>query len=176
MGITHQVIGLDLSLQSTGIAVPTETFRVITETKHGDVIDRARLIGNVVLRTVEEYKPTVAVLEAPSFGSLGGKPHERGYLWWRVREALYDVGLDTHLLVSPSTLKKYATGNGHAGKDDMVLATARQFPWFTGKNDEADALWACVMGYEWLRDPLFDLPKVNRSVLAKWLASAPSAA
>lgn len=49
------------------------------------------------------------------------------------------------ITITPSELKKFATGNGRASKEDMIEA-ARKFLGYEGDNDnEADALWLNVM-------------------------------
>lgn len=171
------VVGLDLSLTGTGIATHEQTWRVATEPKDGNTIQRVALVLDLVVNVLERKRPELVVVEAPSFASVGGSGHERGYLWWRVMEEVERRGIDWKT-AAPSSIKKYATGSGATSgkgkvdKDAMMLATARRFEWFAGKNDEADALWACAMGYEWLEQPIVDLPQVNREALNPWRKQA----
>lgn len=168
------VVGLDLSLTGTGIATATQTWRVSTDPKkHGGTLERVRLIRLAVARVLDDVTPELVVVEAPSFASTGGSGHERGYLWWRVIETVEDAGVPWKQ-AAPSSIKKYATGSGATSgpgkvdKDAMMLAVARRFDWFAGKNDEADALIACAMGYEWLGRPIVAMPAVNREALKTW--------
>lgn len=167
------VVGLDLSLTGTGIATATSTRRVGTEPKHGDTIQRSGIIWRAVLETLQDVRPALVVVESPAFAATGGQGHERGYLWWRVMEVVQGAGVPWKK-ATPQMLKKYATGSGAADKDAMVLAAARRFEWFTGKNDEADALWACAMGYEFLGSPILAMPKVNREALDTWVNPKPA--
>lgn len=43
--------------------------------------------------------------------------------------------------VHPGTLKKFATGNGHAKKEEMLNACKKRFGFIPSNDDEADALW-----------------------------------
>ncbi len=45
----------------------------------------------------------------------------------------------------------------------------RRFDWFSGGNDEADALWACAMGHAHLGQPLLELPKAHLDALRTWV-------
>lgn len=48
--------------------------------------------------------------------------------------------------IKPTTLKKWATGNGRASKDQMMAAARARFGWEGGDHNEADAvlLWHYV--------------------------------
>lgn len=156
------VVGLDLSLTCTGLS-DGHNIRVIKPLKRTGV-DRLRYIRDQVLLAADSYGPDLICVEGPSYNSKGGHEHERGGLWWIVAEQLelsYQVAV-----IPPATLKKYATGKGNAGKDEMIVAACKRFPWFNGGNDEADALFLAAIGYEHLGAPLVEMPAINRSSLA----------
>lgn len=160
------VVGLDLSLVATGIAHLRGGEHVT------DTLPMATLDGIVRLRRIREVigdllSPTVAlvVVEGPSYGSVGAGQHERGGLWWIVRDLLWTRNLPT-AVVPPSSLKLYATGKGNAGKDAMLLAAARRWPTFAGGNDEADALWLAAMGADALGCGHV-VPEAHRKALGK---------
>ncbi len=177
------VVGLDLSLTSTGVAVRDGTWKVTSKPgengrdakgkKRKPTLDqdiaRQEAIHEQVLGLVVRVSPDLMVVEAPSFGSEGGSAHERAGLWWGlVREVRRNVC--PVLRATPGGIKKYATGRGKADKDEVLAAAIRRFGWFSGGNDEADALWACAMGYDHLGEPLTDMPKLNREALIPWAA------
>lgn len=165
------VVGLDLSLTSTGYATRLATSLIkptaVTGTELGPRFARLRTIKTRVLELLVEDAPTLVVVEGPSHGSKGGHEHERGGLWWRILEAVDEAGIQV-LVATPTMIKKYATGKGNAEKDDVLVQAVRRFDWFEGKNDEADALWACAMGYELIGRPIVDVPKLNVEALKTW--------
>ena len=115
-------------------------------------------------------RPAVVVVERFIRAAAQAGVHERGGLWWRLVDEIDAIGVPV-ALITPSALKRYATGSGVAGKDAMMLATARRFDWFTGGNDEADALWLAAIGGELLGEPLVDMPAHNRGAVdtVAWL-------
>ena len=140
-------IGLDLSLTSTGVATIhgdiVTVRRVTSKATSGTSADTAARLDRIVaeiLGHVPLSDSTHVAIEGPSYGSVGTGQHVRGGLWWLVRTELARAGIDT-IIVAPSTLKKYATGKGNAGKDAVLAAVIRRYPLVevTG-NDEADAL------------------------------------
>lgn len=51
------------------------------------------------------------------------------------------------------TIKKRATGKGNAGKPDMMDAARREWPGWTGDDNEADARWIAVCASEAIKRP-----------------------
>jgi crossover junction endodeoxyribonuclease RuvC len=169
------VLGLDLSLTNTGLAsastspaygVPNASTLRITPKKITGY-ERLRYIRRQVHGAVMRTLPDLVVVEGPSYGSVGAGQHERGGLWWMVMESI-DADKVPIAIAPPSNIKKYATGFGggqNAGKDAVMLQACRRFDWFAGNNDEADALFACAMGADWLGEPLVTMPAENRKAL-----------
>lgn len=143
-----RVLGLDLSLTSTGAAVlagqhllRAANFR----TAPGDGCDtvRADYIATCIVALLDDFPVDCIAIEnyahsRPTnqnrLGELGGVVKLR--LW----EAGYDP--DAIVLVAPSSAKLFATGSGRASKADMMAAAA---PWLAGHrfekvNDVADAV------------------------------------
>lgn len=146
------VVGLDLSLRSTGIAHATEA-GIVTDTLpgRGDGVARLRRIAHAV----REHARTadLVVMEGPSFGSFGSSKgsHERAGLHWMVLERLH-LENRTVVQVAPSVVKKYATGKGNAGKGAVVDAASRRYPEVDtgGDDNQADALWLAALGLDHL--------------------------
>lgn len=165
------VIGLDLSLVSTGIAGNGWADRI----RPGDRRDVERLhyIRHAVLEHISPNDDLV-VIEGPSYGSTGQGQHERAGLWWLIVYALSRRD-QAVAVATPGQLKKYATGRGGADKDEVLAAAVRRFPNVNiTKNDEADAYWLCAMGHDLLGHPLADMPKLNREALAKVAMPTPA--
>lgn len=161
-----KVVGLDLSLTSTGIAYADKATNFSAYTIKPKTTGHERL-NQIVMEVMREAEESdLVVVEGPSFGSTGSAFHQLAGLWWVVTQTFWDFNI-RYAQIAPGTLKKYATGKGSAGKDEMLLATARRFPSFSGDNNAADALWLAAAGAEHLGYPLVQLPTEQRAVLAK---------
>ncbi|MFD3517750.1 crossover junction endodeoxyribonuclease RuvC [Streptomyces sp. NPDC058657] len=161
-----RVLGLDLSLTSTGVCLPDgSTFRIRTRSKDGArrlVVIRDRIRG-----VLAEHRPDVAVLEdlpmhAMSAG-LTAKVHGP------VLCELIDAGVPFAYVV-PATLKSYATDHGSADKARMAaaayLVAGVEFADDKG-GDQCDAWWLRVAGHDALGQPLFGMPQAQRDRLLK---------
>ncbi|RCV51187.1 hypothetical protein [Marinitenerispora sediminis] len=164
--MTTRVIGLDLSLTSTGVASSLGwTERVKSQPGSGDVFGRLRSIRARVLDFAKGAD--LVVVEALAISRQTGQHLTRAGLWHLVMEAVDSTGVPW-AAVTPTSLKKYATGKGNAGKDEVLLAAARRFPdWEVSGNDEADALVLAAMGADWLGEPIAPMPATHRAALAK---------
>ena len=144
--IAPLVVGLDLSLTSTGIAHVDGRVNCI----------KARGVGPA---RIEEIRATVmfgvdvdaelVVIEGYSHGSHLAYAREMGELGGVVRNALWRARIP-YLDVAPNTLKKAATGNGRASKYDVIKAAERKLGYDDTSDDEADALWLQAIGRELL--------------------------
>jgi Holliday junction resolvasome RuvABC endonuclease subunit len=171
------VIGIDPSLQATGLCVwPSNGLEPMLTTikseaaKHGGGASPERqryilgqiwpwLTGLVIL-------PAVVMMEGLTPGAVGNVTDlagfrallaygltARGYvLVDHVRKVKTKNGRDTSLDpsgrgISPTSVKKFATGKGTASKDEMILAATKRFPNVKiANNNEADALWLADIG------------------------------
>lgn len=175
------VIGLDLSLTSSGIAritwngdnpdgVVTDIHRVQSAGSKTDTWRmRAKRLRDLVDAIAIHVLPaSLVVLEGPSFNSKSPSSHDRSWFWGKVYDAIerYPVPI---LVVPPASAKKWATNNGNADKDDMVLAAARMWPALEGiKNDTADALALAGIGMQLLDGPCsFPLYSYRSAVVDK---------
>lgn len=70
---------------------------------------------------VEKYNPHVVSVEGVAFNASGDVIGLAG-LNYMVRMMLKELNINNIYIVSPTTLKKYATGNGQATKDVMISA------------------------------------------------------
>ena len=172
------MVGLDLSLSSTGIALPdgdlaTYGYSLPKDAPVADRVARIADLRDAILDTLShsllpDLKWPLVVIEGFSFGSPQGAT-EAGGLGWTIRIALTEACIP-FAIVPPSTLKKFATGKGNAGKDDMKLAALQRFGLTftgTGSGDRCDAKWLQEMGLHHLGAPTVNLPAVNVSALAK---------
>lgn len=88
---------------------------------------------------------TSSAIEGPSLYSVN-KPDELGKVRGMIEVVLADGGLGLPQEVPPSSLKKFATGNGHADKSDIVKKAAEN-GWGYLTEDEADAAWLAEIAW-----------------------------
>jgi crossover junction endodeoxyribonuclease RuvC len=162
-----KVVGLDLSLTCTGVAVATQdgaiTDRITSSpartVRKGDppltLQERAERLRRIChqIRGHITYADLV-IIEGPSYGSDTPYMHDRSGLWWLVVADLRNLGY-TVVEVAPKCRIRYALGKGAGSKDDVLSAVIRRYPHVdVNGNDEADALILAAMGARFLRHPL----------------------
>ncbi|MYT57684.1 hypothetical protein GTW29_13335 [Streptomyces sp. SID7834] len=166
-----RIIGLDLSLTSTGVCLPDgSTYRIKTRQRDGD--RRLLAIRGSIRAALAEHRPHLAVVEdLPRHAKGAGivaKVHGV------VVCELLDAGVPFAYVV-PATLKKYATDNGNADKrrmaDAAYLAAGAEFPGDLNARGEGgdmcDAWWLRASGHDALGQPLFGMPQAQRDRLLK---------
>lgn len=164
-----RVVGVDLSLTSTGLAAPAGLDTLLSRGRKGDGLDsrgsRLREIRDGVLDWCTGAD--LVVIEAPSYGPGHGSKHDRSGLWWLVVTRLMSWESTVIAEVPPANRAKYATGKGNAAKDQVLAAVVRRFPMFEiDDNNQADALVLMAMGLDHLGWPLVVMPDLHRSALA----------
>ena len=164
------VLALDLSLTSTGVALPDGTTTRI-RTNAADTLEVrldaiVRGVGdhyftpggyrrNADLVVIEDYVTSskVSGAVAPVHGAVR--------YWLHTVEA-------TTVTVAPASLKLYASGKGNCDKDAMGIAAMKRAGIdFSGRPDECDAWWLRAMTLDAYGSPLFDMPAANRAALEK---------
>lgn len=147
-----RVLGLDLSLTSTGVASSLGWCTRIRPRARG--LDRLRLIVSRVRAYADADGYHLAVIEGPAYSRAGQAGHdELSALRWMVRDVLDRAGLPVGI-APPQSVKLWAAGKGNAGKAAVAAAMARRFPGLGlldgARYDEADALALAEMGHAWL--------------------------
>ncbi|SIL99978.1 gp6 protein [Mycobacteroides abscessus subsp. abscessus] len=159
-----QIVGLDLSLTGSGIAAIDPDSCALATAVHksdppvdstlGGHVARHRALVDGIVHQVLACDPALVVVEGLQF-SVKAKDSSltrRGFLWWAVIEGLCAAGVPV-LEVSPTQIKKFATGSGNASKSEVVAAYAVAWPNAThtkGVEDRADASFAAALGAAWL--------------------------
>lgn len=156
-------MGIDQSLTCTGVTITSiddigNRNVIFTESIHtvkshhtcpiADTLTRANQIASRLEDIVLEHSPDWIGLENLSYGSVGNATRNLAILFGVICSTLK---LDIPRVVPPTTLKKFATGNGKAGKKEMLAAIEyADINLFTqldnmtikaGKYDLADAYW-----------------------------------
>jgi hypothetical protein len=163
------VVAFDLSLTSTGVADRNGTRRIIPKSTG---CERLAEIRDAVLFASHKGRwgvnapsdpPDLVVIEGYSYAS-GNKAHDVGEMGGVVRLALYEAGIPFEV-VSPATIKMFATGKGNASKDDVLLAAVRRLGYEGGSKDEADALWLYALTMHALGAPIATVPAAHLKAL-----------
>ncbi|ALF00183.1 crossover junction endodeoxyribonuclease RuvC [Streptomyces sp. SPB78] len=162
-----RVIGLDLSITSTGVCLPDgTTYRI--KTRAADADRRLLHIRDAVADDLAEHRPHLAVIE-----DLPTKMHAAalkiiGKLHGVVVGALLDTDVP-YAYVPPATLKQFACDKGNADKAQLAaaayLAAGAEFADDKG-GDQCDAWWLRAAGHDAYRAPLFSMPKAQRERLS----------
>ncbi|MFI6534160.1 hypothetical protein ACIBHY_16995 [Nonomuraea sp. NPDC050547] len=163
--MTHFVVGLDLSLTATGVADSTGTRTI----KAGDLRGCERLfwISADIFGDGTVQAADLVVIEGPAYSrALGAGHHEAAGLWWRVvcRLAAHDV---PYAVVSPSSLKRYATGKGNATKPDMRVELLKRAGLDLRDDNQVDAHFLRSMGMRHLGHPIEQLPALHLAAMEK---------
>lgn len=170
------VIGLDLSLTSTGVAGEGWTDRIRTKTR-GDA--RLAYLESAVASFVRHAD--LVAMEGPSYGHAAQSGHE-DLAGLRVLVRRYCHRHDIpYAVIPPSSLKLYVAGYGKATKGEVRSAVADRYGVHTegaARYDEADAYGALAAAYDWLGHRLADVPATHARALdgCQWPNTKPAVA
>lgn len=164
--IRPNVVGLDLSLTSTGLCVEGDAITISTSVKG---VERLRSIAREVMLRVMPLQGPAVCIEGYSFGSRNSQAHAIGELGGVIRLNLWELDIP-YVEIPPTCRAKFATGKGNAAKNEVVSAiSARTGIIWSGKgaDDMCDAWILEEMGRCYFGRERFDWPQVNRSALDK---------
>lgn len=185
-----RILGIDTSLTSTGVAcIYDGALRAggtdaVTHCLESAPVKRAK--GDKTPQTIAERNTRlceladsivecaghpddcrIAVVEAPSYGSVGGSTWDRAGLWWMVVSRLMRKDVPV-VIVPPKTRALWATGSGASGKAPVAVHLSRLWPDIDPgvTDDEWDALALASMGAQHLGWMPIELAR-HREQLAK---------
>lgn len=162
------VVGLDLSITSTGVAtvaydptdgrhtVELQTITSAPAPKPRDakgklepqtLADREQRLTRLRQAIVGQCRGADLVcVEGPSFGSNNSGTWDRAGLWWLVVTGLARLEVP-HVDVPPATVKKFACDKGNGGKADVAAGITRLWPnEYPHGDDQMDALTLASIG------------------------------
>lgn len=162
---TPRVVGLDLSLTRTGIALPDGAAVVLRPKTRGTA--RMVEVRDGVLNAWHGFTDTldadIVAIEGFAFGARGRAVFDIGGVGWVIRVALHEAGVP-YVEIPPSVLKRYATGRGNADKQAMQMAACKRLDYDDEKPDDniVDALWLRALALDAYGHPVVDMPKAQR--------------
>ncbi|MEO3978833.1 Holliday junction endonuclease [Streptomyces sp. CAU 1734] len=164
-----RVIGLDLSITATGIAYRDGS----TGTAGGSsAMGDRRLVTIVDMVDIAVGGPDSGLGPLPDLVVLEDLPtHAKsagvtGMVHGAVRALLVRRTVP-YALVTPATLKAYATGKGTADKTAMAMAAYKRAGREFADDNQCDAWWLRAAGLDRLGHPEFPLPGAQRDRLDK---------
>lgn len=148
-------LGIDQSYNSCGlIFIDNDKVTLISKrvALGEDIFEKCWNLSQQVLNIVKQFKPDHVAIEGLAFGMRGSATRDLAGLQFGIVNTLrfqakYKGSID---IISPLTLKKFATGSGKAKKEDMVASLPEAvrtefidlgFKKTTGMGDLADAFW-----------------------------------
>ncbi|WP_120338098.1 hypothetical protein [Cryobacterium soli] len=170
----RRVVGIDLSMTSTGLALISDgsvhTHVVKSKSDAGTLnsfLERSHLIARTIDAKIGIGVSDLVVIEGMSFGSKSRSLDKIHGHWWMVVQFLCDFLVQEPVVIAPSARAKYATGKGNASKDAVLAAAIKRYPLaaITG-NDIADAVILAAMGARHIGQPIEEsLPQVNLTAM-----------
>ncbi|NMW48919.1 hypothetical protein [Mobiluncus curtisii] len=152
-GEPRYVVGLDLSLTSTGIAV-YDTKRGMWRFDNPKTVGHRQDTWAQQTRRVYELAEricaaiplhTLVVVEGPSYNSVSTSVWERAALYYQLTIWLQELEIPI-AVAAPKTLKLWATGTGMAGKKSVQNVAEQFVGRKLANNDVADATVLALMG------------------------------
>jgi len=170
------VIGIDLSLTSTGIAYAdgsVESYHPASAGASNYGLDRLCEIRDYI-RAAVLYSRDLELVVMESLAYAAHDTERMGaQLAGVVRGVLFDLNIP-FLLVAPNTLKKYATGKGNADKYTVMRQADKRLGYEGSSTDEADALWLRAIGWALLGMPVTELPDAHTEAIKKLHDQSPA--
>lgn len=162
------ILGIDLSLTSTGISVNGETGTITTQAKGAE---RLSIISLAILDAIIDNSVEIVAIEGYSFASRNSQAFSIGELGGVVRTRLWERNIP-YVDIPPTCRAKFATGRGNAAKTEVMSSiSAKTGMIFAGKgaDDMCDAwileeMCRTVIGiseHEWSATQLLALDKID---------------
>ena len=115
-----RVLGLDLSLTSTGYSSDDDRNVISTKAKGAE---RLHIISTEVLHICKTRNIKAVAIEGYSFASRNSQAHSIGELGGAVRMRLWEHAIP-FVDIPPTCRAKFASGRGNAGKGEVMSAVS----------------------------------------------------
>jgi crossover junction endodeoxyribonuclease RuvC len=134
------IMGLDLSLTSTGYAVLNGNGELVDngllQVKSKEV-KRLQELSGLLDELLHRYCPDLVGIEGYAYGKHN-RAHQIGEWGGIARLMLAGMKIPT-IVMPPTSVKKFVTGKGNAPKDEMRLGVYKRWGMEFASNDEVDA-------------------------------------
>lgn len=147
-----RVMGLDLSLNSTGVSFgKTKLKKCITKTriiapkKTKDTMEKIYFVKDNLRIMIKHFKPKKIYIEDLSLGSRGRGMFSLAKLHGVILYIIDRMGIP-RVMLPPTTVKKEITGRGNAKKSLVLKALYKRFSLDIDNEDEADAAAVLLTG------------------------------
>lgn len=162
------IMGLDLSLTSTGVSIGGLTTSIKSKNRGSE---RLLEIRNEIMKLAQEAEVKIVAIEGYSYASRHSQAHSIGELGGVVRVALQEKGIPV-VVIPPTCRAKFATGKGNSGKSEVMSAISAKtgIIWSGGDgNDRCDAwileqmtlTYLGLSQYDWNEDQVSALKKCD---------------
>ncbi|MFD8234055.1 crossover junction endodeoxyribonuclease RuvC [Streptomyces sp. NPDC059696] len=156
-----RVLALDLSITATGVCLPDGTTHTIaTQQKTGDA--RLKEIERAITEATFDVD-FAAIEDLPTHAKSAGVT---GMVHGVARLVLLRYGIP-YAVVTPATLKAYATGKGNADKTAMAIAALKRTGREFADDNQCDAWWLRAAALDWYGHAEFTMPQAQRDRLSK---------
>lgn len=161
--LAPKVIGLDLSITATGVALAdgtAETWKLPASWGDRRLFEIQHRVG---VQQGIEVIDLVVIEDLPTHAKSAGIT---GMVHGAVRSRLVGSRVP-YALVTPATLKAFATGRGNAGKPEMAVALFKRTGQELADDNMVDAVWLRYAGLAAYGQLPFDLPAAQLARLDK---------
>ena len=166
------IVSVDQALTNTGYCLPDGTTTSLAAKAPANLVGmvserdryaRQCLLRDRLLDIAERHTVDLIVIEGYAYNQPNAAV-AAGELGFALRDGAERVGIPW-VIVPPNSRAKYATGNGNASKDAVLMATAARLGRTFAKNDGCDAwlLWALASAAYGL--PQWEVPKKHQDAL-----------
>lgn len=161
-----KLMGLDLSLTSTGYSIGGET-GLVTTTYRGP--ERLHHISCTIIDICHEHNVNAVILEGYAFASRNSQAHSIGELGGATKMRLWEMQIP-FVEVPPTCRAKFATGRGNAGKNEVIscISAKTGISWTgAGADDRCDAWILEQIGLAYLGKSDYTWPEEHMSIIGK---------
>jgi len=130
-------IGIDQSYTSTGMVILNEkkelvSTKILSTNAKDDIFKRSWELSEEIVEEIKCYQPCLISIEGLAFSMTGNATRDLAGLQFLIVSKIKFILNHDITIVAPPSLKKFATGNGKAKKEDMINSLPVEiFDYFT---------------------------------------------